>query len=263
MSNPKWLDKKWTLIFFIYLFFLNEHLFCNNNNPFWNNDLHWLFHSGGRIIRVSGQNLDVVQEPKMRVILSPPESLPPRRKRRQIFDVARHIHVNQLKRQRRIVTDADCLDGTPCHIKQVNLYDATEIKFYSFCYRFVLCKQKQERDDNDISVFYCLFSSMSLSAVWRAPALLPALHRQWVQRPGGQRSKFFSLWIASILTSLQWGLMSSTMNPTQNFTHWIAITLPNHITTNQAASSLWRLVFSLKLNLPKNKNTPESEVQDS
>ncbi|TMS15734.1 Plexin-B1, partial [Larimichthys crocea] len=40
------------------------------------------FLSGGRIIRVSGQNLDVVQEPKMRVTLSPPDTLPPRRRRR-------------------------------------------------------------------------------------------------------------------------------------------------------------------------------------
>uniref|UniRef100_A0AAQ5YIS9 Plexin-B1 n=1 Tax=Amphiprion ocellaris TaxID=80972 RepID=A0AAQ5YIS9_AMPOC len=39
------------------------------------------FLSGGRIIRVSGQNLDVVQEPKMRVTLSPPDTLPPRRRR--------------------------------------------------------------------------------------------------------------------------------------------------------------------------------------
>uniref|UniRef100_A0A7N8XPQ6 Plexin b1a n=1 Tax=Mastacembelus armatus TaxID=205130 RepID=A0A7N8XPQ6_9TELE len=39
------------------------------------------FLSGGRIIRVYGQNLDVVQEPKMRVTLSPPDTLPPRRRR--------------------------------------------------------------------------------------------------------------------------------------------------------------------------------------
>uniref|UniRef100_A0A7N5ZT89 Plexin-B1 n=1 Tax=Anabas testudineus TaxID=64144 RepID=A0A7N5ZT89_ANATE len=39
------------------------------------------FLSGGRIIRVSGQNLDVVQEPKMRVTLSPPDTLPPRKRR--------------------------------------------------------------------------------------------------------------------------------------------------------------------------------------
>lgn len=79
----------------------------------------------------------------MRVILSPPESLPPRRKRSQIFDVGGHDHGNQVKRQRRIVSDADCLDGTLCHVKQVNLCDATAIKCYSFCNCFVLSKQKQ------------------------------------------------------------------------------------------------------------------------
>uniref|UniRef100_A0A8C7QNX6 Plexin-B1 n=1 Tax=Oncorhynchus mykiss TaxID=8022 RepID=A0A8C7QNX6_ONCMY len=40
------------------------------------------FLSGGRMIRVSGQNLDVVQEPRIRVTLSPLESLSPRKKRR-------------------------------------------------------------------------------------------------------------------------------------------------------------------------------------
>ncbi|KAI3357204.1 hypothetical protein L3Q82_015660 [Scortum barcoo] len=72
------------------------------------------FLSGGRIIRVSGQNLDVVQEPKMRVTLSPPDSLPPRRRR--------SINVNNegspLKRLRRIVPEADCPKGTLCLVKQ-------------------------------------------------------------------------------------------------------------------------------------------------
>lgn len=83
------------------------------------------FHSGGRIIRVSGQNLDVVQEPKMRVIISPHKSLPPRRKKRQIFDLG---HGNQVKSQRGIVPSADCLDGSLCHVKQVNVCDAKNNK---------------------------------------------------------------------------------------------------------------------------------------
>uniref|UniRef100_A0A8C5CRQ6 Sema domain-containing protein n=1 Tax=Gadus morhua TaxID=8049 RepID=A0A8C5CRQ6_GADMO len=41
------------------------------------------FLRGGRTIRVSGHNLDVVQEPKLRVTLSPPDPLPPRRRRRR------------------------------------------------------------------------------------------------------------------------------------------------------------------------------------
>lgn len=48
----------------------------------------------------------------MRVILSPPESLPPRRKRRQNSESGG---------QRRTVPNADCFKGTLCHLKQVNL----------------------------------------------------------------------------------------------------------------------------------------------
>ncbi|KAG7239856.1 hypothetical protein INR49_030589 [Caranx melampygus] len=81
------------------------------------------FLSGGRIIRVSGQNLDVVQEPKMRVTLSPPDTLPPRRRRsinrRKGGNVSgRQDHQGPLKRWRRIVPDADCPEGTLCHVKQ-------------------------------------------------------------------------------------------------------------------------------------------------
>ncbi|XP_029291815.1 plexin-B1-like [Cottoperca gobio] len=82
------------------------------------------FLSGGRIIRVSGQNLDVVQEPKMRVTLSPPDTLPPRRRRRSIkgrrggsLNRGRD-HRGPLKRWRRIVPEADCPEGTLCHVKQ-------------------------------------------------------------------------------------------------------------------------------------------------
>lgn len=79
---------------------------------------------GGRIIRVSGQNLDVVQEPKMRVTLSPPDTLPPRR-RRSIVRRSKGVltryrdHRSPMKRLRRIVPEADCPEGTLCHVKQV------------------------------------------------------------------------------------------------------------------------------------------------
>lgn len=85
--------------------------------------------SGGRLIRVSGQNLDVVQEPKMRVTLSPPDTLPPRRRRRRRWEsVDRRIdgawnteqdHGPPLKRRRRIVPEVECPDGTLCHVKHV------------------------------------------------------------------------------------------------------------------------------------------------
>uniref|UniRef100_A0A3Q3RV40 Plexin-B1 n=1 Tax=Mastacembelus armatus TaxID=205130 RepID=A0A3Q3RV40_9TELE len=57
------------------------------------------FLSGGRIIRVYGQNLDVVQEPKMRVTLRPD-------------------HQGPLRRWRRIVPETDCPKGMLCHVKQ-------------------------------------------------------------------------------------------------------------------------------------------------
>lgn len=101
----------------------NIYLIYDNNVIFFGiDDFHLLFQSGGRIIRVSGQNLDVVQEPKMRVILSPPESLPPRRKRRLSSESKWHDHDNPLKKQRRTVLRADCFEGTLCHLKQVNIY---------------------------------------------------------------------------------------------------------------------------------------------
>uniref|UniRef100_A0A671U5W7 Plexin b1a n=1 Tax=Sparus aurata TaxID=8175 RepID=A0A671U5W7_SPAAU len=58
------------------------------------------FLRGGRIIRVSGQNLDVVQEPKMRVTLIPTRY---------------RDHRSPMKRLRRIVPEADCPEGTLCH----------------------------------------------------------------------------------------------------------------------------------------------------
>ncbi|XP_063740982.1 plexin-B1-like isoform X2 [Eleginops maclovinus] len=81
------------------------------------------FLSGGRIIRVSGKNLDVVQEPKMRVTLSPPDTLPPRRKRSVRGRGGRSLsrgrdHRGGMKRWRRIVPEAECPEGTLCHVKQ-------------------------------------------------------------------------------------------------------------------------------------------------
>uniref|UniRef100_A0A673ZNP0 Plexin-B1 n=1 Tax=Salmo trutta TaxID=8032 RepID=A0A673ZNP0_SALTR len=59
------------------------------------------FLSGGRLIRVSGQNLDVVQEPRIRVTVSPLECK----------DIP-------LKRQRRIVPEPDCPEDMLCVVKQ-------------------------------------------------------------------------------------------------------------------------------------------------
>ncbi|XP_063319525.1 plexin-B1 isoform X1 [Pelmatolapia mariae] len=81
------------------------------------------FLSGGRIIIVSGQNLDVVQEPKMRVTLSPRDTLPPRRRRSVVKKKEGSLnrgqdHQGPLKRWRRIVPEADCPEGTLCRVKQ-------------------------------------------------------------------------------------------------------------------------------------------------
>uniref|UniRef100_A0A1A8KKJ8 Plexin b1a n=1 Tax=Nothobranchius kuhntae TaxID=321403 RepID=A0A1A8KKJ8_NOTKU len=80
------------------------------------------FLSGGRIIRVSGHNLDVVQGPKMRVTLSPPDALPPRRKRSIKTKNSKHPtrgqdHRGPQKRWRRIVPEAKCPEGTLCRVK--------------------------------------------------------------------------------------------------------------------------------------------------
>uniref|UniRef100_A0A4W5N036 Plexin b1a n=1 Tax=Hucho hucho TaxID=62062 RepID=A0A4W5N036_9TELE len=81
--------------------------------------------SGGRLIRVSGQNLDVVQEPRIRVTISPLESLSPRKNRktrRSSRDGESRVRCREipLKRQRRIVPEPDCPEDMLCVVKQVN-----------------------------------------------------------------------------------------------------------------------------------------------
>uniref|UniRef100_A0A673ZN65 Plexin-B1 n=1 Tax=Salmo trutta TaxID=8032 RepID=A0A673ZN65_SALTR len=77
------------------------------------------FLSGGRLIRVSGQNLDVVQEPRIRVTVSPLESLSQRknrRMRRSSRDGESRVRCKDipLKRQRRIVPEPDCPEDMLC-----------------------------------------------------------------------------------------------------------------------------------------------------
>ncbi|XP_076840019.1 LOW QUALITY PROTEIN: plexin-B1 [Brachyhypopomus gauderio] len=79
------------------------------------------FFSGGRMIRVYGQNLDVVQEPRIRVTLSPLE--PPfhgrkRRKRKSEARSGREDRIRPLKRQRRIVPETGCPEESFCDITQ-------------------------------------------------------------------------------------------------------------------------------------------------
>ncbi|XP_051516179.1 plexin-B1-like isoform X2 [Myxocyprinus asiaticus] len=80
------------------------------------------FLSGGRIIRVSGQNLDVVQEPRIRVTLTPLEPHSQRRKRRRRMSVGADEKTRRyslLRRERRIVPEPNCPEDSLCVIKQV------------------------------------------------------------------------------------------------------------------------------------------------
>uniref|UniRef100_A0A8C1U1H7 Plexin-B1 n=1 Tax=Cyprinus carpio TaxID=7962 RepID=A0A8C1U1H7_CYPCA len=62
------------------------------------------FISGGRIIRVSGQHLDVVQEPRIHVTLTPLEP---------------HSQKRKKKRTRRIVPEPNCPEDSLCVVKQL------------------------------------------------------------------------------------------------------------------------------------------------
>uniref|UniRef100_A0A8B9KNQ7 Plexin-B1 n=1 Tax=Astyanax mexicanus TaxID=7994 RepID=A0A8B9KNQ7_ASTMX len=79
------------------------------------------FLSGGRVIKVSGQNLDVVQEPRICVTLSPLETTflgRKRRKRKSDGSSRTEDRPWPLIRQRRIVPEPGCPEGSLCDIKQ-------------------------------------------------------------------------------------------------------------------------------------------------
>lgn len=71
------------------------------------------------MIRVSGQNLDVVQDPRIQVTLSPLGQQFKRRKRMSERHAGRDDRPWPLKRERRIVPEARCPEDTICHVKQV------------------------------------------------------------------------------------------------------------------------------------------------
>lgn len=71
----------------------------------------------------------------MRVTLSPRDTLPPRRRRSVVKKKEGSLnrgqdHQGPLKRWRRIVPEADCPEGTLCHVKQVSSWDCTEMIIY-------------------------------------------------------------------------------------------------------------------------------------
>ncbi|XP_042561348.1 plexin-B1-like, partial [Clupea harengus] len=78
------------------------------------------FLSGGRMIKVSGQNLDVVQEPRIRVTLTPLEPHPQRKKKRKRrkSENTEERESRPLKRLRRIIPEPGCPEGVLCTVKQ-------------------------------------------------------------------------------------------------------------------------------------------------
>lgn len=78
--------------------------------------------SGGRLVFVSGHNLDVVQEPRMLVTLSPYESIGQSKRRRRRSGGEREEETEDkvlLLRHRRIVPEPHCPGDPLCSIKQV------------------------------------------------------------------------------------------------------------------------------------------------
>ncbi|XP_043081045.1 plexin-B1 isoform X3 [Puntigrus tetrazona] len=82
------------------------------------------FISGGRIIRVSGQHLDVVQEPRIRVTLTPLEPHSQKRKRRRRRRSS--VDYGLLRRARRIVPEPNCPEDSLCVVKQVEFTQVEE-----------------------------------------------------------------------------------------------------------------------------------------
>ncbi|XP_045079683.1 plexin-B1 isoform X1 [Coregonus clupeaformis] len=79
------------------------------------------FLSGGRLVFVSGHNLDVVQEPRMLVTVYPWESIPQRRRRRRRRSGGEREHETEDKvmwRHRRIIPEPNCPGDPVCSIIQ-------------------------------------------------------------------------------------------------------------------------------------------------
>ncbi|KAJ8259065.1 hypothetical protein COCON_G00180770 [Conger conger] len=77
------------------------------------------FLSGGRMIHVSGHNLDVVQEPRIQVTVSPFERTLSRRRRSiSSREAGPGAGDRLLWRRRRIVPEPDCPEGAVCSVKQ-------------------------------------------------------------------------------------------------------------------------------------------------
>lgn len=130
--------------------------------------------SGGRLIYVSGNNLDVVQEPRMVVTVSPLESVSQnrrRKRRRRRSSITGHeedVHQSP-RRHPRMLPDPICAENPQC--KQVRL-----------CVSFYLCVTKMFLIDH-----FCPTSLWSAAKSTPLPRSCVA-HPWWTLPSGGQRS---------------------------------------------------------------------------
>ncbi|TRZ03564.1 hypothetical protein DNTS_013482, partial [Danionella cerebrum] len=82
------------------------------------------FFGGGRVIQVSGYNLDVVQKPRMRVTVFPPESVSSGRRGRQ----------RRATRSLRELEDLNCSENSQCSVRQ--FWESCEVRSSSL----LLCR---------------------------------------------------------------------------------------------------------------------------
>ncbi|XP_062872250.1 plexin-B1 [Trichomycterus rosablanca] len=135
------------------------------------------FLSGGRVIRVTGQNLDVVQDPCIRVTLSPLEP-PFRGKKRKKRKSKGHFgREDRLYRQRRIVPEAGCSEDSICIVKQVEEHCEIDSSTLLLCPTPMLGPEARHAD---ISVQFLLDNlSFDFEEVTSSPftyELNPTLH---------------------------------------------------------------------------------------
>ena len=165
----------------------------------------------------------------MRVTLSPPDTLPPRRRRSfSRRKEGRKDHQGPVKRWRRIVPDTDCPQGALCHVKQVRRFNPREILcIYMYTHHLLTW------------VLIILFIP-PVRVSLHSERLLPHL----VSDPGsGTEARRARVKVHFLLDSLHFdfstvGNEAFSYESNQISTHWPRTTPANRITTNLAASSL-------------------------
>ncbi|XP_061641749.1 plexin-B1 isoform X3 [Phyllopteryx taeniolatus] len=125
------------------------------------------FLSGGRLIYVSGHNLDVVQVPQMVVTVSPYESIQKNKRRRRKKRRSRDEKVEQTK----MVPDPVCPGDLLCSVKQVRLSRSVcfhcPLQNLSLVCLFAFYQFTERCEVNSSSLILCR-SPMVDSSVWRS-----------------------------------------------------------------------------------------------